>query len=117
MKTSAPASATSAPKQTIRPIGNYVVIQKLEETYAGKILLPDSAKNKVPVKGRVLGKGDGDPESKNDAKIGTLTALESIEVGDIVLFPPFAGTDVELDGFKYVVIPAGDILGVVEDAG
>lgn len=116
MNTSKP-TATSVPKQTIRPIGNYVVIQKInDENRVGSILLPDSAKNKHPIKGKVLAKGDGDPESNNYAKIGTLTALGSIEVGDIVLFPPFAGTDLELDGFKYVVIPAGDILGVVEDA-
>ena len=79
----------------------------LEETTAGGIIIPDSAKEK-PAQGKVVAVGPG---KLNDA--GERVALQ-VKKGDVILFSKYGGTDVKLDGEDYLIMREDDVLGIVE---
>ena len=90
------------------PLGEKVVIKRLEadETTAGGIVLPGSAKEK-PLQGRVLSVGDG-------RLLGDGTRSEhQVSEGDRVLFGSYAGTEVEVDGERLLIMGEDEILAVV----
>jgi chaperonin GroES len=98
----------SASKASIRPLGDRVLVQRLEaeEKTAGGILLPESAKEK-PKEGRVISVGDG--KMLDNGNRSTF----SVKVGDRVLFSSYAGTEVKVDGQEYLIMREEDILGIV----
>jgi chaperonin GroES len=91
----------------IRPLQDRVLIRRLEEeeTTAGGIIIPDSAKEK-PQEGVIVATGKG--KVRED---GGISALD-VKNGDRVLFGKYAGTDVTLDGEEYVILREEDILAV-----
>jgi chaperonin GroES len=78
-----------------------------EEKTASGILLPDTAKEK-PTKGKVISVGPGKLDDK-----GKHMEL-AVRNGDIVFYGKYSGTDVEVDGEKFVILRESDILGVLE---
>ena len=77
-----------------------------EKTKSG-ILLPDTAKEK-PTKGKVIAVGPGKLDDKGKPmEIG-------LRVGDTVYYGKYSGTEVEIDGTKYVILRESDVLGVLE---
>lgn len=92
-------------KLTIAPLDDRVVVKRLEaeEKTAGGIVLPDSAKEK-PQKGEVVAVGPGKLLDS-----GERAALE-VQVGDIVLFGKYAGTDVEIQGEEHLILRESDLL-------
>ena len=95
--------APKAPK--IRPLGEKVLIKRLEaeETTAGGIVLPDSAKEK-PQKGKVLAVGDG--KLLDD---GTRAKFQ-VAAGNTVLFASYAGTEIKVDDDELIILRESDIL-------
>jgi chaperonin GroES len=93
----------------IRPLGDKVLIKRLEaeETTAGGIVLPDTAKEK-PKRGTVLGVGDGKLLDTGERK-----PLQ-IKKGDKVLFTSYAGTEIKVSGDEMIIMDEGDILAVLE---
>ena len=93
----------------IRPLGEKVLIKRLEaeETTAGGIVLPDSAKEK-PKRGTVLGVGDG-----KLLDTGKRQALQ-LKKGDQVLFTSYAGTEIKVDGEEMLIMDESDVLAVLE---
>ncbi len=94
----------------IRPLHDRVVIRRVEgeQTSAGGIVLPDSAKEK-PILGEVIAVGPG--------KLGKGGERLNLDVkkGDKVLFGKYSGTEVKLNGGEeYIVMREDDIMGVVE---
>ncbi|HLS35732.1 MAG TPA: co-chaperone GroES [Bacillota bacterium] len=91
----------------IKPLGDRVVIEivETEETTAGGIVLPDSAKEK-PQEGKVVAVGSGKVVD------GKKVELE-VKEGDHVIFSKFAGTEVEHAGTEYLVVREDDILAVI----
>jgi chaperonin GroES len=91
----------------IRPLQDRVLIRRVEEeeTTAGGIIIPDSAKEK-PQEGVVVATGKG--KVRDD---GGITPLD-VKNGDRVLFGKYAGTDVTLDGEEYVILREEDILAI-----
>ena len=90
------------------PIADKVVVKRLsaEETTAGGIVLPDSAKEK-PQQGRVLSVGEG-------ARLADGSRAEvQIGEGDRVLFTSYAGTEVEVDGQELLIMNEADILAIL----
>ena len=71
-----------------------------EKTLAG-IYIPDSAKEK-PLEGKVLAVGNG---TKDEEMI--------LKVGDTVLYGKYAGTEIELEGKKYLMMRQSDVLAVI----
>lgn len=94
----------------IRPLGDRLLVEPVEkeETIAGGLLLPETAKEK-PQQGNVLAVGAG---RRDDA--GKRIDMD-VKVGDLVLFAKYAGTEVKLDGKKLLIMKETDILGIVED--
>jgi chaperonin GroES len=93
----------------IRPLNDRLLVQRLEEeeTTAGGIIIPDSAKEK-PAQGKVVAVGPG---KTNDA--GERVELQ-VKEGDVILFSKYGGTDVKLDGEDYLIMREDDVLGIVE---
>jgi chaperonin GroES len=91
------------------PLGDKVVVKRLEaeETTAGGIVLPDSAKEK-PQQGRVLSVGDG--KLLPDGQRGG----HQVSEGDRVLFSAWSGTEVEVDGDELLIMSEEDILAVLD---
>ena len=87
----------------IKPLADRVLIEPTaaEETTLGGIIIPDSAKEK-PLKGIVLAVGNG---TKDEEMV--------LKEGDVVLFGKYAGTEIELDGKKYMIMRQSDVLAVV----
>ncbi len=93
----------------LKPLQDRVIVKQnqAEEKTASGILLPDSAKEK-PTKGKVISVGPGKLDDN-----GKPMEL-SVRVGDQVIYGKYSGTDVEVEGEKFVILRESDILGVVE---
>jgi len=102
------ATKTKSKKIAIRPLGDRVLVQRLEaeEKTAGGILLPESAKEK-PKEGTIIAMGAG-----KQLDNGERSAF-SVSEGDRVLFTSYAGTDVKFDGNEYLIMREEDILAIV----
>ncbi len=88
----------------LKPIEDHVVVKlssEAEEKKIGGIIIPDTAKEK--------------PQMAKVIAVGTDEDLKKIvKVGDKVLFGKYAGTEIELDGDKYLILAKSDILAIVE---
>jgi chaperonin GroES len=95
-------------KIKLRPLDDRVVVkpQDAEETTAGGIVLPDSAKEK-PQRGEVVAVGPG--KLLDNGNRGTL----SVAVGDIVIYGKYGGSDIEVDGQEVKILRESDILAKV----
>ena len=93
----------------IEPLGDKLIVSRVspEETTAGGIVLPESAKE-TPNEGRVLSVGPG--RLNQD---GSRTALQVTD-GDRVIFSSYAGTEVMFDDQEYLILNESDILAVIE---
>ena len=92
----------------IKPLADRIVIKIIEDTEqtSGGIFIPDSAKEK-PQKGEVVAVGAG--------KIGENGEREpmDVQVGDIILYAKYAGTDIKMDGVEYKILSIKDALAVL----
>jgi len=93
----------------LKPLGSRVVIEpiELEDVTAGGIVLPETAKEK-PQRGKVLSIGAGDRNDK-----GERIAMD-VQVGDVVLFAKYGGTEIKVDGKKLLILRESEILAIVE---
>lgn len=94
----------------IRPLHDRVVVRRKEEEEktAGGILLPGSAKEK-PNEGEVIAVGTG--RVLDNGKVCPV----DVNVGDIVVFGKYAGSDtIEIDSQELVILSESDIKAVVE---
>ena len=93
----------------IRPLHERILVRRKEEetTTAGGIVLPGSAKEK-PSQGEVLAVGKG-----RILDSGEVRALD-VKVGDVVVFGPYAGSTVKIDGEELLIMSESDVFGVVE---
>ncbi|NKI18840.1 co-chaperone GroES [Spongiibacter sp. KMU-166] len=93
----------------IRPLYDRVVVRRSEEeqTSAGGIVLPGSAKEK-PNQGEVLAVGEGKLLENGELRpVG-------VKVGDRVIFGQYSGNAVKVDGEELIVLGEGEIFGVIE---
>ena len=72
-------------------------------SFVGGIIIPDTAKEK-PQRGKVVATGKG---TKDEEMI--------LKEGDTVLYGKYAGTELEFDGTKYIMMRQSDVLAVVEE--
>ena len=95
---------------SIRPLYDRVVVRRNaeEETTAGGILLPGSAKEK-PNQGEIIAIGEGKVLDN-----GELRPL-AVNVGDTVVFGQYAGSNtIEIDGEELISMGESEIFAVVE---
>ena len=92
----------------LRPLNDRIVVEPLEQatTTASGLVLPETAKEK-PQQGRVVAAGPG---ARDDA--GNRIAMD-VAADDIILFAKYAGTEVKIDGNKYLIMKESDVLGIV----
>lgn len=89
------------------PLGDRVVLKQFEaeETTASGIILASKSQEK-PQQAEVIAVGPG---GMVDGKEVTMHVKE----GDKVIYSKYAGTDVEVDEEKYVIVKQSDILAVI----
>lgn len=87
----------------IRPLADRVLVlpAPAEEKTIGGIIIPDTAKEK-PLKGEVIAAGNG---TKDEEMV--------LKAGDQVLYGKYSGTEVELEGTKYLIMRQSDVLAVL----
>ena len=88
----------------IKPLSDRVLIlpAAAEEKTVGGIIIPDTAKEK-PLKGEVIAVGNG---TKDEAMV--------LKKGDQVLYGKYSGTELEVEGSKYLIMRQSDVLAVIE---
>ncbi|WP_314182413.1 co-chaperone GroES [Alloprevotella tannerae] len=88
----------------IQPLADRVLIKPAaaEEKTVGGIIIPDTAKEK-PLKGSVIAVGNGTKDEKMILK-----------AEDTVLYGKYSGTEVELDGEKYLIMRQSDVLAILQ---
>ncbi len=93
----------------LKPLDDRIIIKQsdAEEKSSGGILLPDSAQEKPQI-GKVVATGPG--KLLDDGK----RAQMSVKKKDEVLYGKYSGSEVEVDGEKYVILHESDVLGIVE---
>jgi chaperonin GroES len=99
---------TMATKTQVKfcPLGNRVVIEPMEsdeQLSAGGIYLPDTAKEK-PQEGKVVAVGPG--KLSDDGKRIPM----EVEVGDVVVYSKYSGTEYKEGDVEYLVVRDDDIL-------
>ena len=87
----------------LKPLADRVIIAPAaaEEVTMSGIIIPDSAKEK-PLKGKVLAVGNG---TKDEEMV--------LKEGDVVLYGKYAGTEVEYDGEKVLIMRQNEVLAVI----
>jgi len=87
----------------MQPINDRVDVKpaQAEEKTQGCIIIPDTAKEK-PQRGEIIAVGPG--------KDGNLM---TVQVGDIVLYGKYSGTELNYEGNDYLIMREDDILVVL----
>lgn len=87
----------------LKPLADRVLIKPTaaEEVTMSGIIIPDSAKEK-PLRGKVLAAGNGTKDEEMQLK-----------EGDEVLYGKYAGTEIEFEGEKYLIMRQSDVLAVI----
>ena len=95
-------------KISLKPLGNRVVAERLEqeESLKGGIILPDTAKKKQET-AKVVAVGPG--QVTKDGK----TLPMPVSVGDTILMDKYAAQEVTIDDQEYVIVKADDIIAIV----
>jgi chaperonin GroES len=88
---------------SIKPLADRVLIlpAPAEEKTIGGIIIPDTAKEK-PLKGKVVAVGHG---TKDEEMV--------LKENDEVLYGKYAGTEIELDGTKYLIMRQSDVVATL----
>ncbi len=92
----------------ITPLFDRVLLlpEEAEEVTKGGIFLPSASKEKSQF-ARVVAVGKG---GEIDGKMQEMQVKE----GDRVLFSKYAGSEIELDGKKYIILRQADILALLD---
>lgn len=86
----------------IKPLADRVLILPAPaEKTVGGIIIPDTAKEK-PLHGKVVACGNG---TKDEEML--------LKEGDEVLYGKYAGTELEFEGTKYMIMRQSDVLAVL----
>lgn len=92
---------------TLKPLEDRIVVQALaaEQTTASGLVIPDTAKEK-PQEGKVVAVGPGRFENGNRLPL-------DVQVGDVVIFSKYGGTEVKYNGEEFLILSARDVLAVL----
>jgi chaperonin GroES len=87
----------------LQPVNQNVIIEvdaaDGEQKTASGIIIPDTVEKEKPKSGKVI----------------SMSNIENPEVavGDTVIYKDYSGTEIELDGDKFLVVPYADILAKI----
>ena len=90
----------------LQPMGDRLVVKPMqsEEKTKSGIYLPDTAKEK-PQEGKVIAVGPGRMTEDGKTRI-----IPDVEVGDIVLYTKYGGSEIKIDGEEFIIMRESDIL-------
>ncbi|MEZ4510791.1 MAG: co-chaperone GroES [Chloroflexota bacterium] len=93
----------------LKPLGDRLVVEpkESEQTTASGLVLPETAKEK-PQEGTVLAVGPGRRDDN-----GNRIEMD-VAVGDVVLYAKYGGTEIKMEGKKYLILKESDILAIVQ---
>lgn len=87
----------------IKPLADRVLVLPAQaEEKVGGIIIPDTAKEK-PQHGIIVAAGNG---TKDEEMV--------LKEGDEVLYGKYSGTELEVEGTKYLIMRQSDVLAVVQ---
>ena len=87
----------------IKPLADRVLVLPAQaEEKVGGIIIPDTAKEK-PEHGTIVAAGNG---TKDEEMI--------LKEGDEILYGKYSGTELEVEGTKYLIMRQSDVLAVVQ---
>ena len=90
-------------QKKLTPLGNRVLVRRVEEQETSSIILPDTAKKKQEM-AEVIAIGHG---KKNDTP-------PSVKIGDTVLVDKYAGQEVTInDDEEFLIVRFDDIIAIV----
>ena len=94
----------------LKPLGDRLVVEpkERESTTASGPVLPETAKEK-PQEGEVIAVGPG--RRDDDGK----RIKMDVEVGDIVLYAKYGGTEVKIEDKKVLILKESDVLAILEN--
>ena len=94
---------------TLKPLNDRIVVERdqAEEKTAGGIVLPDTAKDK-PKRGKIVAVGTG--HVLDDGKVVPM----ELKKGETVLFGPYSGMEIKIDGKELLILKESEVLGVLE---
>ena len=87
----------------LQPVNQNVILKvdelAGEQKTAGGIFIPDTVEKEKPKTGEVI----------------ALSNIEGPEIaaGDVVIFKDYSGTEIDLDGEKFLVLPYADVLAKI----
>ena len=92
----------------LKPLGERLIVEPIEqeETTAGGIVLPETAKEK-PQKGKVVAVGPG-ARDESGSRIDM-----DVSADDEVLFAKYAGTEIKIESKKLLILKESDVLAIV----
>ena len=90
----------------LQPMGDRLVVKPMqsEEKTKSGIYLPDTAKEK-PQEGKVIAVGPGRMTEDGKTRI-----TPNVEVGDIVIYAKYGGSEIKIDGEEFIIMRESDIL-------
>lgn len=93
----------------LRPLGDRVLIKRLveDEMTPGGLYIPPVAQEKLN-RGEVVAVGPGKTNEE-----GTTVPL-TVEVGDVVIFGKYGGSEIKIDGDDHLVLREDEIFAVIE---
>lgn len=93
----------------LKPLGNRVLVRRLEEqeSVKGGIIIPETAKKKQEMT-EVIAVGPG--KKTEQGKVLPMP----VKVGDVVLVDKYSGQEVSLNDEQFLVVRADDIVAIVE---
>ena len=96
-------------KEVLRPLQDRLIVKRIdpETESAGGILLPKAAQER-PKEGTVIAVGAGRVDD-NGKRIPM-----DVKLGDHVIFAPYAGGEVNVNGEKHLIMNELDVLAIVE---
>lgn len=86
----------------LQPVNQQVILDitesNQEQRTASGIIIPDTAKEKPQM-----------------AQVAGMSVIDNPEIkpGDVVLFKPYSGTEIDFEGKKYLILPYSDILAKI----
>lgn len=87
----------------VRPLGNRILVKKIEEEERrtpGGIVLPESVRDEKAIRGKVVALGTGEKFE--------------VKVGDTVLIAAYSGTEITIGEEKHLLVKTTDVLAVIE---
>lgn len=97
--------------KVIQPLGANILVKPVKDdkkTQSG-IIIPDTATEEKPQKGKVVSLGTGKKDEKGK------TIAFSVKVGDKVIFKKYAPEEIEIGDDTFYILTEEDILAVTKE--